>query len=68
MAGSLGSCLIEGEIDHRPQHQRRRQRMALVERIRGGRQQPVVIAIKLALPFEDQGRSSVVNRPFDQES
>jgi hypothetical protein len=68
MAISLGPRLIERETNHGTQHQRRRQRVALVECINGGRQQPIVIAIKFAVPLEDQGGSSVMSRPVGQES
>ncbi len=41
--------------------------MTLIEPIGGGGQQPVMIAMEFAVPFEDQVGRSIVGRPVDEE-
>ena len=52
MAISLGPRFIESEDDHRTQHQRRRQRMALVESIGSA---PVAIVVERAMYSNSNG-------------
>lgn len=67
MTIALVLALLEREVDHRPQHQRRRHRIALLQRICGGRQKPIMVPIQFIMARQDQLSGSAMGRPFYQK-
>ena len=59
--------LGQREIDHRPKHERRGERIFAGEHIRRRRQYLVMVAIELAGPTGHKPRGSLNSRPRDQE-
>jgi hypothetical protein len=60
---SFHPVLFQSKIDHRPQKQCGRERMLSCERIRGGRQDLVVIAVQLLGTSQDECGSLLQRGP-----
>jgi class 3 adenylate cyclase len=67
MAVAARPGLGEREVDHRPKHERRGERVLAGERIGGRRQDLVMIAIELRRPLSHKASGSIQCGPGDQE-
>ena len=67
MAIAAGAGLGERKLDHRPQQERRGERVLFGERLRGRRQDLVAIAIELRAPVDHEARRPVEGLPGDEE-